>query len=310
MPTDTIIHKTDTFTASTHPVAAPESARHDSPRIQNNVSDTQSLWQDTVVIAPSVTEEDSLFAFADSLLATLSADTDTVAETREEIACLPSKNLPNNLSSDPVVTSVMLVLFLFFCYTVTRGWRIISEMVKDFFYLKERSSIFVEPTTNRSYLNIAFLLVLVGSMSLFLYASYDNFFGYIRALPLSHTSYIALISVAILLVLSVKVLIIKLLGYVFFNKNITSLFIKSYLSILFGYGLCLFPIVLCLIYAPLNFHTALVIAGGMLYLAAFFLIFYKIKQIFLTGVRSFLYILLYLCALEIFPVLIALKMII
>ena len=108
--------------------------------------------------------------------------------------------------------------------------------------------------------------------------------------------------------LAIKYFIFKILSYIFFNNNNkTSIFTRGYFTILFGLGLGLFPLALGLIYTPPSFHPYFIIGGLILCIISFLLIFYKTSQIFLNKISSFFYIILYLCTLEILPIVLVLK---
>ncbi len=212
--------------------------------------------------------------------------------------------LPETLKANPIVTISLLVLFFLFGYVLSFGQKMILETTKDFFHLKERSSIFIE-STNLLQIKISFVVIFVGSIGLFLFSLYfheDNSSSLQERLI-----YLALFFAIALTFLFFKVIIFKLLSHIFLEQNTSSVFFRGYFTIIFGLGLTIYPVVVGLIYTPENFFTTFLFIGLFLILISFILILYKIIQIFLVNFYSLFYIILYLCALEILPVLIVLK---
>ncbi len=227
-----------------------------------------------------------------------------------EITVSPSKPtgktgtpLPQSVLSNPVIPISLFAFFLLFIYILTHGRKVIGETLKEFFFLKVRSSIFFETTANLPALRNSFVLLFVGGVSLFLFA-----FTFETKFEL-HIAYLGIIALGLLLFLSLKLLLFKFLGYIFFDRNHTEIFTRGYFTILFALGGALIPVDIALVYMPQIFHTTIIIIGLLLFVAAALLIFYKIIQIFLDRIASLFYIMLYLCTLEILPILIVLKII-
>ena len=213
--------------------------------------------------------------------------------------------LPDALHSNPIVALSLLVLFFLFSYALTNGKKMILETTKDFFYLKERSSIFIESTAKAIPLRISFLLISIGTISLFLFSLY---FHADTTTPFEEKmQYLGLFLLITGGFFLFKLISFHFLSFVFLDNSTSQIFTKGYFTILFGLGIALFPVIVGLIYTPDSFFFFFLYAGVFLFLAAFLLILYKIFQIFLLNLYSLFYIILYLCALEILPVLLVLK---
>lgn len=254
---------------------------------------------------------DSLKIVSDSLAKLHSIDSmqQVAADSIRHIAAMPSgfvgKPLPETLNTNPIVTISILILFLLFGFVLSYGRKMILETTKDFFYLKERSSIFIDSSANALRLKISFMLISLGSIGFFLFSIYfkdDTITAFNEKLL-----YLSLFIFITLGFLAFKFFVFKALSYIFFDKNTTSIFIRGYFTIIFGLGIALSPVVIGLIYTPKSFFIIFLSVGLLLFFIAFILILYKIIQIFLDNFYSLFYIMLYLCTLEILPVLIVLK---
>lgn len=254
---------------------------------------------------------DSLAIISDSLakLHTIDSVQLSTKSYLQQIATIPTgfegTPIPETLNNNPILTISLLLLFLLFGYVINYGRKMIVETTKDFFYLKERSSIFIDSSANALQLKISFLIISIGSIGLFLYSLFFHE-------DTSSSFHNKLVYLALFFLLTVgffvfKLLTFKILGYVFFDKSTSSIFIRDYFSIIFGLGIVLLPIVIGLIYTDEQFFMLFLIFGLLMFLCASLLILYKIFQIFLVNLYSLFYILLYLCTLEILPIVIVIK---
>ncbi len=96
--------------------------------------------------------------------------------------------------------------------------------------------------------------------------------------------------------------------YIFLDKSHSSLIIQSYLLINIIIGLLLFPINLVLTYVNhFGIQTAAIYSGLVLMILYLVMISLRLFYIFLKDVASLFYLILYLCTLEILPVLVVFK---
>lgn len=254
---------------------------------------------------------DSLAIISDSLAKLHSLDsiqlvaTDSLQKATTIPTGFEGKALPETLNNNPILTISLLLLFLLFGYVINYGRKMIVETTKDFFYLKERSSIFIDSSANALPLKISFVIISIGSIGLFLYSLFfheDTSSSFQNKLV-----YLALFFLLTISFFAFKLLTFKSLGYIFFDKSTSSIFIRDYFSIIFGLGIVLLPVVIGLIYTDERFFMVFLITGLILFLCSLLLILYKIFQIFLVNLYSLFYILLYLCTLEILPIVIVIK---
>ena len=90
------------------------------------------------------------------------------------------------------------------------------------------------------------------------------------------------------------------LGWTFFDKNKTNIWLESYSTLIYYVGFALFPFVLFLVYFDLNL-TNLVIIGLIILIFTKILMFYKWVKLFFHQLSAAFLLILYFCALEIIP---------
>ena len=115
------------------------------------------------------------------------------------------------------------------------------------------------------------------------------------------------IGVGILLLL--KYGIIKFCGFVFGLKEQAATYINAYFLLIFLFLILFFPISIGLIYGAEIIQKISLIILILLGIAMFNAVCIKLFQIFFNGISSLFYIFLYLCAMEILPVFILLKIV-
>ncbi len=189
-------------------------------------------------------------------------------------------------------------LFLLFVFAVRMTPGFFSEDIKTLFRVKERSSIFSNSTANDSRFYILFIIFSFCVISLYAYfilydPAPDNPFVFKKFL------YFLLATVSFFLF---KFLSISLLGYVFFDPKVMVVAKKNFMYLVVLTGIVLFGLLVMNIYAiPSVVKIVEIVLLGVLISLCIFVVF-KLFQIFLSKLLDSFYILLYLCTLEILPV--------
>jgi hypothetical protein len=119
------------------------------------------------------------------------------------------------------------------------------------------------------------------------------------------------IGLAILVMYVIKILSVRMLGFIFEMRDAAQEYIYNIVLFNKTVGLILFPITLCLAYARQLPPEWLVIAGLVSWAIVLVYRFIRLSWIGLAGKGvSFLYIILYLCTLEILPFVVIIKVLI
>lgn len=207
--------------------------------------------------------------------------------------------LPYSPRTDSGISFILLVCLLLSSFALARSKKFLSQLVKDFVLHRERTSIFATSTAG----DVRFLLLLVLQTCILGGIYIFNYFNDSQpALMVNVPPYLLLgvYTGCCLVYLLVKWLLYSFLGWIFFDKEKTSLWLESYSALIYYIGFALFPFVLLLVYFDLK--ISLLIAIGLL-LAIFtkILMLYKWIKLFFSNLNGLFLLILYFCALEIMP---------
>jgi len=264
------------------------------------VKDTIQTWSDSArLVMDSLQHSDSLL-HADSL-----AKADSIARA-DSIALHAFKGfdgvLPAGYPQDQ--NWVFFVLLFLFGVVVLSFIRAIAsplEMFATFLISKDRTSIFNKTSIDSFEQKVYFFIFSVICISLFGYLIF-----YMPGTAFSFYTYLQLV-VLLLVFFLLKYLTGKFTAYVFIDKGTLKLVTDAYLNVVSIIALLFYPVLLIQLYTPgisSNFAATsgliIIVLGLILYTA-------KLVQIFFHKVVVSLYLLLYLCTLEILPVIIAIQ---
>ena len=184
--------------------------------------------------------------------------------------------------TDDVIALTLLACFFLSSIALARGKKFLTQQVKDFVLHRERTSIFDSSTAA----DVRYLLVLVVQTCVLTGIVFFNYFH--DTCPMLMTYFL------------LKWLLYMFLGWVFFDKNKTNIWLESYSTLIYYVGFALFPFVLFLVYFDLNL-TNLVIIGLIILIFTKILMFYKWVKLFFHQLSAAFLLILYFCALEIIP---------
>jgi len=150
-------------------------------------------------------------------------------------------------------------------------------------------------------LDVSYLIVL----SIFLY----EFFTFLQLSPARLTSYnmfLLFLNILILFTL-IRSIALKLFNYLFKTESIISEYVHNNFIVNKSIGIVLFPIVIAIWYMPENLTVIMLIAGISLLGAGIIFKIIRGYQIIIRKDVLFFYLILYLCTLEILPLLLGYK---
>lgn len=101
-----------------------------------------------------------------------------------------------------------------------------------------------------------------------------------------------------------RIIITRFLSYLFSIVEMYQVWIESYSWIHYMLGLLIFPLAVLMTYSPVVTFSACANLSLIFFLLAKILLFYRITIVFYNGIHSLFYLFLYLCTLEIIPLLI------
>lgn len=210
--------------------------------------------------------------------------------------------IPYSPKADDGITILLLCCFFLSAYVLSRSRKFLFQLVKDFLFNRERTSIFATSTAS----DMRYLLLLILQTCVLLgicifRCSIDIFPG-LTSFASPYILVGAYIGIC-LVYLFLKWLIYSFLGWIFFDGSRVSQWLESYSTLLYYLGFALFPYVLLLIYFDLNIQLALII-GLFLFVLVKISMFYKWLKLFCNNLYGSFLLILYFCALEMLPFLI------
>ena len=248
-------------------------------------TDTLSLLQQKQ-ISPAKADSDSLQL----------ADLHAVQEVDSGFEGTPISYSPR---TDDAIALTLLACFFLSSIALARGKKFLSQQVKDFVLHRERTSIFDSSTAA----DVRYLLVLVLQTCVLSGITFLNYFHDTCPALMDHVSSLLLLGIYVGFCLAyflLKWLLYMFLGWTFFDKNKTNIWLESYSALIYYVGFALFPFVLFLVYFDLNI-LFLVSIGLFLIIFAKILMFYKWIKLFFHQFSGLFLLILYFCALEIVP---------
>lgn len=208
-------------------------------------------------------------------------------------------SMPYRLRLDDGINGLLLFCFILTAYVFAYGRKAIVEQIKNLFSRKEQTDFFGKATASDLRHRIMFRLQTCILMGIFTFGYFNDY----NPSAFDQKSIYWLLGIYIgigLAFYAIKWIIYSFLGWVFFNKNITSAWLESYSTIINMLGLCYFPLVLLMVYYDLPASTILII-GLNLIIFAKILMFYKWLKFFFNNLHGLLFLIVYFCALEILP---------
>lgn len=248
-------------------------------------TDTLSLLQQKQ-ISPAKADSDSLQL----------ADLHAVQEVDSGFEGTPISYSPR---TDDAIALTLLACFFLSSIALARGKKFLSQQVKDFVLHRERTSIFDSSTAA----DVRYLLVLVLQTCVLSGITFLNYYHDTCPALMDHVSSLLLLGIYVGFCLAyflLKWLLYMFLGWTFFDKNKTNIWLESYSALIYYVGFALFPFVLFLVYFDLSL-TNLVIIGSIILIFTKILMFYKWIKLFFHQFSGLFLLILYFCALEIVP---------
>lgn len=201
--------------------------------------------------------------------------------------------------TDDCIALVLLACFVMSAYALARSRKFLAQLLQDFILHRERASIFTSSTAeDMRYLLLLILQTCVLS-GLCIY-TYSHSLHPDLTTHLPSYAWLSLYVGGVLLYLLLKWAVYSLLGWTFFDRTTTDLWLESYSTLLYYFGFVLFPYTLFLVYFDVELRFALFI-GVILAFFAKMLMFYKWIKLFCHNLYGCSLLILYFCALEIAP---------
>lgn len=206
--------------------------------------------------------------------------------------------LPNiliNSTSNDLFTLLFVVMAFLLAYVWRNFIIVFIHKVRELLLSSDWRSFQAENANSGTRLRIVLSLVNLFSVSIFLY-HISHFLGIIN---IPYYYYLLCLTGFHLL----KIIVTAILSYVFTLRQEFVIWVESYVWIHFICGVVFFPLAFLLTYSPAETMGFCTYFGVSVLILVEILIIYRLTVVFYQGIVSFLYLFLYLCALEFLPLL-------
>lgn len=221
------------------------------------------------------------------------APAQTIIEVRQQ-----GDKLPFSFSASDGLFVFFFICFIVFTRIYREGFVYLKENIVQIFYLRERVVNYKEITTKEIWFSY---FLIFQSIVLISIALYDTFIEYIPTSnllsPLLVTAFfVVLIAIFVFL----KYIWYKLFGYIFDLGRTMYAMMQSAINIFEVLGIIFFIPVLLLIYLE-YWHFYIICFMLIVFLIAQIIFFIKVIVYFVKEKFSFLFLIAYLCTVEIIP---------
>lgn len=241
----------------------------------------------------NIESEDTTTVWNNLHLLNLSTDKKPTTENGHEGIKIPFK-----LEHIDGIFGLLIVCFFLFSRIYSGGVSILKENISRFFTLSNNKKIHEEHLSKRTLLNY---FIIIQSIILSSIGIYDIFIEFNtindNISPLLHILCFMLI-LGIFYILKINGY--KLLGYIFGMKPLTKISIQSQITIIQIVGILYFIPILLLVYSNI-WHLEIIILMIALFVILQLIFFYKISIFFIQEKFNFLFLIAYLCSIEIIP---------
>lgn len=209
--------------------------------------------------------------------------------------------VPYTVAGDNLLTSLLLLCFVFTSVAFARSRHFIARQAKNFFHTPSFGTTEVTETSGELWfqLFLALQTCLLLSIGYFLYSrvSISDTFTVEQYVVVG--IYAGVVAAYFLL----KTILYLVTGWIFFDKKKNGQWLKAHLFLFCVEGLLLYPVVLLTAYFGISIQAAVIYSLIVLVLVKI-LSFYKSYIIFFRRIGAFLQNILYFCALEMVPLLV------
>lgn len=206
---------------------------------------------------------------------------------------------------DNLVVGVLVLTALATAVVLGRSHKFFYAIGNEFLFGREQVSLFANSTGT----DLRCMLLLFVQFCVLTALALEVHFVFLHPEITTHISIFWLLAIyvaACLLYLLVKLVIYRIVGWIFFNASITQLWLEAYITLLLYMGILLLPAVAAMVFVTPTLYATIAI-GAICLLFAKLLTFYKWIKLFSENSYGILLLFLYFCALEIMPCLIFYK---
>jgi len=223
---------------------------------------------------------------------------------------VPNQGNARGHNSSPLHDTGSMIMFLLSCLFLITSYRLghvyIANLMHNMFSIKGKDDLYSDHTVSDTRIIVALIIntCLMEGLLMFYALSWYNP-QLTLALQSSVFLHVFVLVVSAALFITLQLFLYRLLGFTFSDDKLTELWVGGFLASQSTLGLMLFPIVVVTLVFPSTIKLMLTLAI-ILYILARVIFIWKGFRIFFNNLSSSIYFILYLCAVEIVPPLLAL----
>lgn len=210
--------------------------------------------------------------------------------------------LPSLPNTESWTFIVLIILFVMAVFGIIQSGSLFYERIRIFFGKQDRADSYSNSGISNSVAYQLFLCIFsIGVISLFVFESFFMYTGnfkfivFIKVLGITSCFFF------------LKYLLTELLGLVFFDNKAIRQYKDIYFNLVSFISLCLFPVLILYTYESITWRPALEVISISIIVIFSILLIIKLIQNYYTKSLAGFYIFLYLCTLEILPVLLLIR---
>ena len=202
--------------------------------------------------------------------------------------------------------SMLLVLAVIFVTTVSyrKGYKYVADFFHNISSVRERQNLFEDHTVKETQIMTALTANTCIFGAILLYIAYGFLYHPVEPAATPVFGFVAALSAFTALFHIAMLGLCWLLGFIFSDKLSTGLWLDGVKASASMLGVMLAPITFAILIFPAFVKTGLIMAI-ILYFLARIIVIYKAFRIFFNNLQSLLYFILYLCSVEIVPVILS-----
>lgn len=213
-------------------------------------------------------------------------------------------------NSSPLHDTGSMIMFLLSCLFLITSYRLgnvyISNLMHNMFSTKGKDDLYADHTMSDTRIIVALMINTCLMEGLLLFYGLTWIDPQLTlALQRSVFLHVFVLVMAAGLFITLQLFLYRLIGFTFSDDRLTELWVGGFLASQAMLGLLLFPIVVLALVFPTTIKLMLTLSI-ILYILARIVFIWKGFRIFFNNLSSSIYFILYLCAVEIVPPLLAL----
>jgi hypothetical protein len=200
---------------------------------------------------------------------------------------------------------IFLLLVLLFVWIRIFYNKFFSSLGSALSSFQLSSKLFEEKNVLHQRVSIVLDFIYITVFSIFLF-EYIEYTGEARAGMTGMRLFLLLLNIVLLYTIS-RVIVLRLTGSLFMSRRLFAEYIHNTFVVNKGMGIVLFPVIIMAQYLPFKIVPVIFILGIIVFVAAFLLKTLRAYQIIMRRDILLFYLILYLCTLEILPLLLGYK---